>query len=69
MGPSFISSPTLLCYLIFGKNIFFMMVFIMFGYFMDINVGKYLWSANGLIRAIGAPLYDCFWGNILGIFS
>jgi hypothetical protein len=43
------------------------MVFGMFGYLMDINVGTYLSSANGLIKAISAPLIDCFGGNIIGI--
>jgi len=45
------------------------MVFGMFGYLMDINVGKYFPSANELIGATGAPLDDHFWGNILKIFS
>ncbi len=30
----------------------------MFGYLMDINVGKYFSGAKGLIDA---PLYDYFW--------
>jgi len=42
-----------------------MMVFIIFGYLMDINAGKYLPSANGLVGATNAPLDDCFGGIFL----
>jgi hypothetical protein len=45
-----------------------MMVFGMFGYLMDINVGKCFLGANRLIGANGDPLDDCLWGNILGMF-
>ncbi len=41
------------------------MVFGMLGYLMDINVGKYVPSANELIGAIGVPLNDSFWGIFL----